>query len=162
VALPQLQPVPQAAEAASAVALAPSFAANPGVENGGKKEAGAGTGLKFKMPGGGQAIVKGSFTVWTVPKDPQPFQDYLIIIQVQLPAKTRQYRRDDLSGMVIGTDRYEQVLPGFGQPLGRFLPVENNMTQLAIPVPGAERLVRDTITVESKLLKEKQKIEIEF
>jgi hypothetical protein len=54
------------------------------------------------------------------------------------------------------------VLPGFGLPRGRFLPVKDDVAQLAVPVPGAERQVKDTIVVRSKLLKEQQTLEIVF
>jgi hypothetical protein len=173
--LPQLASVPEVSAAAASPTglladiggLSPKPAGalidTDAVAGGGGRFGGGGPGgLPFQMPGGGKAIVKGSFTVWTVPDDPEPYQDYLIIIQVRLPKKTREYARDDLSGLVVGTDTYEQTLPGFGFPRGRLLPVKDDVAQLAVPVPGAERLVKDTITVESKLLKEKQKIEIVF
>jgi hypothetical protein len=174
--LPQLQSVtevaPQETAAANLLADIGSLVAKPSGQAAEEKaggggggqfgSGGAGGGLKFRMPGGGRAVVKGSFTVWTVPEDPNPYQDYLIIIQVRLPKNTRQYERNDLSGIVIGTDKYEQTLPGFGLPRGRLLPIKDDVAQLAVPVPGAERLVKDSITVESKLLKEKQQIEIVF
>ena len=58
-----------------------------------------------------------------------------------------------------GTDGYKQVI--------RFkrdetFTVVDGIVQVRIRVPGADRLVRDTIRVESKVLREKQTIEIEF
>ena len=120
---------------------------------------GDGKGLGYSMPKSGKAITKGSFTVWTVPEDPAPGQNYLIIIQVKLPKKITRYRRSDLKGMVVGTDGYRQYIPGVRRG---YLPVKNNKAQLAVFVPAAASLVRDRIEVSSKILKEKQKLEIEF
>ncbi|MBT4868423.1 MAG: hypothetical protein HON53_25215 [Planctomycetaceae bacterium] len=120
---------------------------------------GDGKGLGFSMPKSGKAITKGSFTVWTVPEDPAPGQNYLIIIQVKLPKKITRYRRSDLKGTVVGTDGYRQYIPGVRRG---YLPVKENKAQLAIFVPAAASLVRDRIEVSSRILKEKQKLEIEF
>lgn len=120
---------------------------------------GDGKGLGYSMPKSGKAITKGSFTVWTVPEDPAPGQNYLIVIQVELPDRIKRYRRSDLFGKVVGTDGYEQYIPGVKRG---YLPVKNNKVQLAIFVPAAASLVRDRIEVSSKILKEKQKLEIEF
>ena len=84
---------------------------------------------------------------------------YEIVIQFRLPTNVKTYRSSDLTGMVVGTDGYKQVI--------RFrrdeaLNVRDGSVQVRIRVPGAERLVRDTIRVESKVLREKQTIEIEF
>lgn len=161
--LPQLQEIQTATPELPAVVLPSDLISSMAVTgSGGEGSKQSSPGLAFKMPEGGSAITKGSFTVWTVPKDPAPYQDYLIVIQVKLLHKMHTYPRNDLSGRVVGTDRYEQELPGFGLPMGAFLPVKNQATQLAVPVPGAERLVKDTITVRSNMLKEKQTIEIVF
>lgn len=104
------------------------------------------------------AVTRGSFSVWTDPKDPIPGIAYEIVIQFRLPPTVKRYKGSDLSGVVIGTDDYKQPIR-----LGtRTYPVEDGSVQIRIRVPGADRLVRDTIRVESKLLKEKQVIEIEF
>jgi hypothetical protein len=120
---------------------------------------GDGNGLGYSMPESGKAITKGSFTVWTIPEDPAPGQNYLIIIQVKLPDRITRYRRSDLKGTVVGTDGYEQFIPGRRRG---YLPVKDNKAQLVVFVPAAESLVRDTIKVSSKILKEKQTLEIEF
>lgn len=104
------------------------------------------------------AVTKGSFSVWTDPKDPVPGISYEIVIQFRLPANIKKYRGSDLSGIVIGTDKYRQPI----QLGNRTFPVEDGSVQVRVRVPGADRLVRDTIRVESKLLREKQEIEIEF
>jgi hypothetical protein len=105
------------------------------------------------------AVTKGSFSVWTDPRDPKPDVNYHIVIQFRLPRNVETYRGSDLSGMVIGTDGYKQVIR-----LNRTetFPVHDGSVQVRIFVPGGDRLVRDTIRVESKLLREKQVIEIVF
>lgn len=118
-----------------------------------------GGGLKLAIPS--QAITKGSFTVWTVPEDPQPGQQYVIMIQVKLKTAVRRYPRSDLNGNVVGTDGYRDYFGGPTEP--GFLPVTDDAVQVqACVVPGAAVLVKDVITVESKILKEKQVIEIVF
>ncbi len=108
------------------------------------------------------AVTKGSFSAWTEPKDPEPLKAYIIRIVVHLPGdweKPAKFRMKDISGMVIGTDGYKQAI--------RFKPtqtvlVQDGAVQIDIPVPGARKLVRDTIRIESKLLKEKQVIQLVF
>lgn len=155
----QLQPVVSPAElTAPPLNLDESLAKALGQQDGGELP-GSGGQLQFSMPKSGKAVRKGSFTAWTVPEDPKPGESYLIIIQIQLPSATRRYPRSDLSGMVIGTDGYEQVIP---ESAAGYLPVHDGMTQLVVKVPGAYALVRDSIRIESKLLKEKQSLEIVF
>ena len=110
-----------------------------------------------KIPG--YAVTKGSFSAWTDPRDPVPGVSYEIVIQFRLPPNIKTYRGNDLTGMVTGTDGYKQVI--------RFrrdesFNVVDGSVQIRIRVPGADRLVKDAIRVESKLLREKQLIEIEF
>ena len=112
--------------------------------------------------GGGapkNAVTKGSFTVWTVPEDPEPGQDYVIVIEIKLPEKVQRYPLKDLSGMVVGTDGWRQAIPGKSQGFAR---VVDHRTQLEIRVPGAPRLVRDTIRIRSRILKEQQVLTIVF
>lgn len=105
------------------------------------------------------AVTKGSFSAWTDPKDPEPGRSYEIVIQFRLPGNVKSYKGSDLTGMVIGTDGYKQVIK-FSRT--ESFPVQDGNIQVRIRVPGADRLVRDTIRIESKLLHEKQMIEIEF
>ena len=128
----------------------------------GDGDADGGSGFKFRMPKGGKAITKGSFTVWTDPVDPAPRESYRIIIQIKLPKRVRRYPVQDLTGIVVGTDGYRKRIPADLPRKIRFLQVKNHQTQLAILIPGAERLVKDTIQVSSKILKEKQNLRIEF
>ena len=105
------------------------------------------------------AVTKGSFSAWTDPRDPIPGISYEIVIQFRLPANVKTYRGSDLSGMVTGTDGYKQAIK-FNR--GQAFDVQDGSVQVRIRVPGAAQLVRDTIRIESKLLREKQMIEIEF
>ena len=86
-------------------------------------------------------------------------EDYDIVIQVKLPPNVTKYRGSDISGNVIGTDSYRQAIRLKASEL---LPVVDGVVQIRIHVPGGGRLVRDTIRVESKILREKQTFEIEF
>ncbi|HTN02273.1 MAG TPA: hypothetical protein VL132_10365, partial [Planctomycetaceae bacterium] len=57
------------------------------------------------------AITKGSFSVWTEPKDPRPNRPYNIVIQIRVPpdlaARAKVYPLSrDLTAEVRGTDRY--------------------------------------------------------
>lgn len=117
----------------------------------------------FAMPQSGKVVTKGSFAAWTEPEDPTPGEDYKIVILVKLPDRLNKYRASDLSGMVIGTDRYSQSIPGPEFLRGNsYLPVQDGVAQLVVKVPGADRLVKDTIRLRSKLLNEEQDLEIEF
>ncbi|EFX60418.1 hypothetical protein DAPPUDRAFT_343875 [Daphnia pulex] len=105
------------------------------------------------------AVTKGSFSAWTDPKDPEPGFSYQIVIQFRLPANVKVYRGSDLTGMVIGTDGYKQAIR---LSKNETFTVQDGSVQIRQFVPRAAKLVRDTIRVESKLLREKQVIEIEF
>lgn len=143
----------------SANALAKTGGNGSGEGSGSGEGTGEGTGHKFTMPSGGNVVTEGNFTAWTVPADPKPNEDYSIIVQIKLPKRVKVYRSDDLSGTVVGTDRYRQDLPGL-QP--KFLQVKKNSVQVEIPVPRAAELVQDTIRIKSKMLKEEQELQIVF
>ncbi|MBM4251474.1 MAG: hypothetical protein FJ146_05850 [Deltaproteobacteria bacterium] len=110
------------------------------------------------------AVSKGSFTVWAEPENPEPRQEYVIYTKIKLPAGTTAYDMDDLNGNLTGTD-------GFAIPLGgqrnafctfTFSPKRNTAT-MTTQVPGAKSSgIRDTITIESRLLAEEQQIELVF
>lgn len=116
-------------------------------------------GLDLKIPS--QAVTKGSFTVWTEPEDPVPGEKYMIMIQIKLNNDVKMYPLSDLKGKVVGTDNYTDH---FGGPTeSAKIPVKNRTVVIkACPVPGAQELVKDVITVESKMLNEKQTIELVF
>ena len=110
-----------------------------------------------------QALKKGSFAVWTEPRDPIPKEPYYIIIDVDistLDKEFKSYPKRDLSGSVIGTDNYEQDFGG-RRERGN-LPIVNDHVRMKVLVPGAAELVRDTIKVKSNLLNEEQTITIVF
>lgn len=105
------------------------------------------------------AVTKGSFSAWTEPRDPEPRRQYVIVIQVRLPKTIREYRGSDLNGRVTGTDKYIQPIKF--KTTDKF-PVKDGAVEIRVPVPGADKLVRDTIRIESRLLREKQTLQIEF
>jgi hypothetical protein len=132
------------------------------------------------------AVTKGSFSAWTEPKDPEPGHNYQIIIQVRLAEKllkNGKYRLSDITGLVRGTDTYQLPIkfnskqsiapkdgtvelvirtPNRPPAPATAVVLEDGIVQLSIEIPGAAQLVRDTIRIESKLLKEKQVIELVF
>lgn len=146
----------------------------------GEGPVGDGDGDQFvqDIAAGGNAVTKGSFTAWTVPENPNPGQNYMIVIQVQLPPKVRRLKAGDLSGIVVGTDKYEQRIPfdrrapGMTRTMRRkkavalklddYLPLNDRKAQIMVWVPGAARLVRDKITIRSRILKEEQMLELVF
>ena len=122
------------------------------------------------------AVTQGSFTAWTEPKDPEPGQDYKIIIEVDLKGDTDNYLRSDLTGFVEGTDFYKQSLNEngnnnagglFGGTGGLWdakeeFDVGQSSARLSMWVPGAMQLVRDRIVIKSDVLEEEQEITLEF
>lgn len=136
--------------------------------------------FKFRVPESGFAVTKGSFTAWTVPEAPEPGETYRIVIQVKLPDKVETYRLSDLIGKVTGTDGYVQGIPydrdkRFAvsytnedkqeviiESRSERIDVRNNKIQLVVIVPGARRLVKDTIKIKSKRLREDHEITLVF
>ncbi len=139
---------------------------------------GDGEGFLFKMPKGGKAVAKGSFSAWTVPQDPSPGEDYMIVIRIKLPPETKLYRVSDIAGAVQGSDNYALKIPfdrehpernvterkGKVVPLKLtdYLPIVEQHVQMMVKVPGAQQNVRDKIEIRSKLLKENQQLELVF
>ncbi|MEP3478927.1 MAG: hypothetical protein ABJZ55_06745 [Fuerstiella sp.] len=105
------------------------------------------------------SVSQGSFSVWTEPEYPDPGDPYRIIVQIQLPPKTNSYHLRDLNGVVVGSDGYRKPIPGPNQGP---LPIVDGCVRLVIPIVSADEKVRDTIFIRSKLLKETQKLLIEF
>jgi hypothetical protein len=155
----------------------------------GTGDGGFGGGIGPFVPG--NAVRKGSFAAWTIPifnerypkrfgdpdpqpgDSPRPKQAYHIIIQIKVPRNKTTYALvNDLSGTVVGTDGYRQKIPENTQVLGAdgktfvsprgSVRVKNGLVHIQIYVPGAERLVRDTIQISSKMLKEEQTLELVF
>jgi|GEM_PF-308254 hypothetical protein len=176
VQVPQFQDVPLTVDSAlnSEVASELMSLAGSGEGDGGDE----GFGFKFKMPDGGKAVSAGSFSAWTVPEDPKPGQDYMIVIRIKTPERSRTYRITDLSGELVGTDGYRLGIPidrshpdkTVTEKGGRLVPVRSSdklrvvkgHVQIMVKVPGAPSLVRDMIELRSKMLKEEQKLEIVF
>ncbi|MDB5384942.1 MAG: hypothetical protein JWM11_588 [Planctomycetaceae bacterium] len=120
---------------------------------------GIGDGLNvggFQMPAAGKVVKKGSFTVWTVPHDPAPGQSYKIIIQVQYKKPGQKLLQTDITGLVRGTDKFERII---SEKTTTIIPEAN---QVVLEIPGALDKVRDTISVHSTLLRESQRLMIEF
>lgn len=145
------------------------LAANPARVGGGGTGtgdgAGDGDGVGVAVPTlniPGYAVTKGSFSAWTEPEDPEPGKEYFIIIQVRVPDKMQKgklYPVKDITGLVTGTDGYKKVI--------RFRPtdkveIQEGVIQFQLQIPGAAQLVKDTIRIESRLLKEKQTIQLVF
>lgn len=138
----------------------------------------SGSGVLLKVPEGGLAVTKGSFTAFTIPARPVEKQAYLIVIEIKLPDGVKTYRVSDLSGKVKGSDGYEQKLPvdsrfpsaarypSKGKILqlesNTALDVDSNRTQIIIRIPGGARQVRDQISIRSKRLRESQELELIF
>lgn len=118
--------------------------------------------IGFMSPPSDNIVRKGNFTAWTVPKDPKPGEDYNIIIHIKVPERINRYRVTDLGGFVQGTDNYRQNIPNYFWKRKKYLPMKDHVAQLVVSVPGADELVRDTIQIRSRILKEEQTLEIEF
>lgn len=110
----------------------------------------------YKMPAAGKYVQKGSFTAWTEPADPEPGEDYKIIIQVKYKKPNQKVSVNDISGSVIGTDKFRLMI---SQYTSEIIPDAN---QVVVNIPGAAARVRDSIRVYSASLKENQRLEIEF
>ena len=138
-----------------------------------------GSGALLKVPKSGLAVTKGSFTAFTIPANPKPGQTYSIVIEIRLPADVKKFRVADLSGEVKGSDKYTQKIPYDSRtPYASGYPVENdkikpleassvldvvdNKVQIVVKVPGAARLVKDTIKIRSRKLKEEQELTLVF
>lgn len=106
-----------------------------------------------------EAVIAGSFAVWTEPTNPRPGEPYRIIIQICLPDGTRVYDLADLEGVVVGSDGYRKPIPGH---FSGTLPITDGCVKIIVPVVCADAKVKDIVYVRSKLLKEMQQLTIEF
>ncbi len=105
------------------------------------------------------AVSAGSFSVWTVPENPDPGEPYKIIVQIRLPAGTQKYAVADLEGVVVGSDGYQKMIPG---NVSGFLPVQDGHVRFEVHIVSADENVQDTVFVRSKVLREAQKIQLRF
>lgn len=105
------------------------------------------------------ATIVGAFSAWTEPEFPAPGEAYVIVIQVTLPERIKRYSSADLSGVIIGADGYRKYIRGHK---AHFLPIVHHSARLRIPVIGAERARQDTIIIQSKILRQRQLIELSY
>lgn len=105
------------------------------------------------------AISAGSFSVWTVPDNPDPGEPYKIVIQMRVPDGTEEYSITDLEGVVVGSDGYQKLIPG---GLKGFLPVIDGRVQMEVHIVSADENVEDTVFIRSRLLREAQRLQIRF
>lgn len=105
------------------------------------------------------AVSEGSFSVWTEPSEPRAGESYKIVIQVRLPEKTQRFPVSDLQGVVIGSDGYRKPIPG---SVSGYLPIENGYVRFVVPIVSADVNVRDTVMIRSRMLKETQKLVLQF
>lgn len=105
------------------------------------------------------AVSAGSFTVWTVPENPDPGEPYSIFVQVRVPDGTDEYSVADLEGVVVGSDGYQKKIPGTRKG---FLPIIDNKVTLELPIVSADALVEDVVFVRSKMLREAHRLRITF
>jgi hypothetical protein len=109
-----------------------------------------------------RAVRNGSFAVWTEPADPEPFQNYEILVRVTLPEEMAvgYSPKEDLFGQVTGSDGFTL---GFGFGLKIFIfETYPDGGLIHVGVPGGGRIVQDTIVVNSFILKENQVLTITF
>lgn len=105
------------------------------------------------------AVSAGSFSVWTVPDNPDPGEPYKIIVQIRLPDGTQKYSVADLEGVVVGSDGYQKMIPG---NMRGFLPVQDGHVRFEVHIVSADENVEDTVFVRSKVLREAQKLQLRF
>lgn len=65
----------------------------------------------------------------------------------------------DLEGVVVGSDGYRKPVPGF---VTGELPIVDGYARLAVPIVSAAKKVRDTVFIRLRLLRETQKLMIDF
>lgn len=184
---PHLVPVPEVVPRPAVRPLSDEMLAELGERLGAQPASGGGQGQGTRGDGRGDgvegavgrnAVRKGSFVVWTVPSNPRPWHEYRIIVQINIPDEAKKkYDRDDLSGVMRGSDDFEMPIGQYDgranlgvatregyrdYPAGYYGTFNPTFKRLALKIPGAARLVRDHITVHSDLLGETQEIEIIF
>jgi len=105
------------------------------------------------------AVSAGSFSVWTVPDNPDPGEPYKIVVEIRLPDGTQKYSVADLEGVVVGSDGYQKMIPG---NVSGFLPVQDGHVRFEVHIVSADENVQDTVFVRSKVLREAQKLQLRF
>ena len=122
------------------------------------------SGLSANIQPPTSAVRKGSFTVWANPENPQPNQEYVIYTSIRLPRGTENYDAGDISGQLIGTDGFAIPVGGARNPFSKFVfSAEKAKAVVTTRVPGAATSgIRDDISINSKLLSEKQSLTLVF
>jgi hypothetical protein len=105
------------------------------------------------------AVTSGRFSAWTEPASPQPGQPYVIIVLVRLPARVKRYYSTDLTGTVIGSDGYRKSIRGSRR---EELPLTNHTARIVIPIVGSEHGKKDTIVVQSRMLRERRVLQLVY
>jgi hypothetical protein len=103
------------------------------------------------------AATQGKFTVWTEPHPVVVGQSFEVVIQVHVAPGKKEYNTADLSGVIVGSDAYKQLLRFPTRPA---TPVVNGIATLKLRVPGANSGVRNSLRLESKSLGDKQTFEL--
>lgn len=105
------------------------------------------------------AVSLGSFSVWTVPENPEPGEPYKVVIRAKVPDSLTRYPVTDLQGVVVGSDGYRKLIPG---SMRGFLPIHGGYIQFEVPIVAADQDIKDTVWIRSRMLNEQQKLLIEF
>lgn len=118
------------------------------------------------------ATIKGSFTIWSEPAKPLVGEAYKVFIRVKLPVDLSTYAKNDLSGQLVGSDKYVQSFQGsqgsldfpnsYGSAKQKFaFSPGSGYAELVLPIVGSPHAsVEDTLTVKSVLLGEAHKVVI--
>lgn len=161
--------------------LQPSTKSGAGPDRGSKQPFGS----DWELPP--NAVQAGSFAAWWIPKVerygeqvapgqlPRVGQAYRIYVQIRVPDDRRTLRVQDLSGEIIGTDGYKQLIPDRAwvtdeqgelvRAVGNrsSLPVRGGLVEVVFKVDAAGQAgVRDTIRIRSRILNEEQTLTLEF
>ena len=143
------------------------------------------TGTPFELPK--NAVQAGSFAAWWIPKVerygekvepgqlPRVGQEYRIYVQIRVPEDRPVLKVEDLSGEIVGTDGYKQLIPdrawvpdddgNLVRAAGArsFLHARDGAVEIVFKVQGAGKAgIRDTIRIRSRLLNEEQVLTLEF
>lgn len=106
-----------------------------------------------------RAKIVGAFSAWTEPEYPSPGEPYVIVIQVTLPERIKRYTSSDLSGVIMGADGYRKFIRGSN---AEQLSIIEHTARIRVPVIGAERGRKDSIVIQSRILRQRQLIELNY
>ena len=143
------------------------------------------SGTQFDLPK--NAVQAGSFAAWWIPKVerygekvepgqlPRVGQDYRIFVQIRVPEDRKVLKVSDLSGEIVGTDGYRQLIPDRAWVMDddgklvraagarSYLHAHDGAVEIVFKVQGAGKAgIRDTISIRSRILDEEQTLTLEF